>query len=137
MVFSKQKSTLLRRSIIQFAFVGLEANEETFCYLAEFQHVFWTRQWTAGSAGVASTYWLINEADVPSLTDNPVTVKCSNLILTDLSATSPTLAVKVFDDITGTLEIMTSLDGVPAKILTTTPYYSGSPIAGTGVISAK
>ncbi len=117
--------------------MGLEANEETFCYLAEFQHVFWTRKWTAGSTGVPSTYWLINEADVPSLTDNPVTVKCSNLILKDLSATSPTLAVRVFDDITGTLEIMTSLDGVPAKILTTTPYYTGAPAASTGLISTK
>jgi hypothetical protein len=106
--------------------------------LAEFQHVFWTRKWTPGSLGVPSTYWLINDADVPSLTDNLVTVKCSNLILTDFSATSPTLSVRVFDDITGTEEIMTYEDGVPPKVLTTIPYYPDSTFTqGTGVILSK
>ena len=91
--------------------------------------------WTPGAP---STYWLINSKDVAALTEEPVTVKCSNLILTSFSPAKPTLSVSVYD-ITGAIEIMTSLvGGAPAKILNTTLFYSGVPtLSNAGTISAK
>lgn len=91
--------------------------------------MFGERQWAVGS------YRLYNAGDVAGFTDNPVTVKCSNLVLKTLT---PTLVVKVVDITAGNIEIMSSLAVAPFYPLTTTPYHNSASITSAiGSITSR
>lgn len=99
----------------------------TYCEMVSFKHKFSTRTYTANS------YKLYTNVDIDKFTDNPIMVKCSNLLLQGMN---PTLIVRVFD-VTANLVIMLSANGVPYP-LTTSPYFNNpTPVLSTGTLLSK